>query len=401
MKSHHLIPLIVLAGCAESSDLPQDPTQSTSNLIAPSFVPLPIAGAVWSSAYGVSSNGWLAGEVDVSDVEWHAARWRLDAATGVATLEDLGDLNDRITVGFDVNASGVVVGGSEEAAFGLGPGPDEAFVYRNGVMETLPTLGGPGGFARRINNSGWITGFSDAADGTTHPVVWRPDGNGGYEVIDLGTLGGTFGWGNTITEDGKVVGLNETPGGAVRAWYWSGSGPVTLLPSLTEGGANYAVDLNARGLIVGNGTDAAGFYHATIWRNGLIHDINHRFPGMAYSFATGINAEGWMAVDAFTGDFTAHGFAAKGDRVVDLNAVAGSSGADVFDISDQGWVAGTAVVEGVNNAAVWLLHGGGALRADHVKVDAPTVTVSPAHGRVKALMMRRLLSGARKGGKDE
>jgi hypothetical protein len=40
MKAHYLIPLIILAGCAESSDLPQDPTQSTSNLIAPSFVPL-------------------------------------------------------------------------------------------------------------------------------------------------------------------------------------------------------------------------------------------------------------------------------------------------------------------------------------------------------------------------
>ncbi|HSE69008.1 MAG TPA: hypothetical protein VLB12_18580, partial [Gemmatimonadales bacterium] len=327
-------------------------------------------------------------------------RWRVDATTGATTLEDLGDLNDRITVAFDVNASGVVVGGSEEAAFGFGPGPDEAFVYRNGVMETLPTLGGPGGFARRINNSGWITGLSDAADGTSHPVVWRP-GSGGYEVIDLGTLGGSFGWGNTITEDGRVVGLNETPQGAVRAWYWSGSGPVALLPSLTEGGANYAVDINAHDLIVGNGTDAAGFNHATIWRKGVIHDINHRFPGMTYSFATGINAEGWMAVDAFTGDFIPHGFAVKGDRVIDLGAAAGTSSADVYDISDRGWVAGNAVVGGVNNAAVWLLHGSAALQAQNVKAPLPTSPTNPAYSRAKALMMRRLLSGAPKDGRPE
>jgi probable HAF family extracellular repeat protein len=165
MKAHYLIPLIILAGCAESSDLPQDPTQSTSNLIAPSFVPLPIAGAIWSSAYGVSSNGWLAGEVDVSDVEWHAARWRLDAATGAVTLEDLGDLHDRITIAFDVNASGVVVGGSEEAAFGFGPGPDEAFVYRNGVMETLPT------WAVRVASPGGSTTAAGSRDGAMPPMA--------------------------------------------------------------------------------------------------------------------------------------------------------------------------------------------------------------------------------------
>jgi len=28
MRAHYLIPLIILAGCAESSHLPQDPTQS-------------------------------------------------------------------------------------------------------------------------------------------------------------------------------------------------------------------------------------------------------------------------------------------------------------------------------------------------------------------------------------
>jgi uncharacterized membrane protein len=213
--------------------------------------------------------------------------------------------------------------------------------------------------------------------------------------MDLGTLGGTFGWGNTITEDGRVVGLSETPQGAVRAWYWSGSGPVALLPSLTEGGANYAVDLNPHGLIVGNGTDAAGFNHATTWRSGGIQDIHHRFPGMAYTFATGINAEGWMAVDAFTGDFTAHGFAAKGNRVIDLNAAAGTSGADVYDISDQGWVAGTAVVEGVNHAAVWLLHGSPALRADNLKSAAPAPLTNPTYSRARALMIRRLLAGIR------
>jgi uncharacterized membrane protein len=393
MKTPYLIPLIILAGCADSSGLPQDPAETTSSLIAPSFVALPIAGAIWSSAYGVSSNGWLAGELDVSDFEWHAARWRLDATTGVPILEDLGDLHNRITIAIDVNASGVVVGGSLEGNFGFGPGPDEAFVYRNGTMETLPTLGGPGGLARGINNSGWITGWSNTPDGTSHPVVWRPDASGNYTVIDLGSLGGTFGWGNTITEDGQVVGLSETASGAVRAWYWSGSGPVTPLASLTEGGANYAVDLNRHGVIVGNGTDAAGFNHATIWRNGAIHDINHRFPGMAYTFGTGINAEGWMAIDAFTAGFLAHGFAAKGDRIVDLGAAAGAPAADVFNINDQGWVAGTAVVNGVNNAAVWFLHGSPALRADNLQAAAPSPLTNPGYSRTKALMIRRLLGG--------
>jgi len=87
--------------------------------------------------------------------------------------------------------------------------------------------------------------------------------------------------------------------------------------------------------------------------------------------------------------------------VVDLGAATGTSSVDVYDISDRGWVAGTAVLDGVNHAAVWLLHGSGALRADHVKAEAPTVTVSPAHSRAKALMMRRLLSGGPKDGRHE
>ena len=59
------------------------------------------------------------------------------------------------------------------------------------------------------------------------------------------------------------------------------------------------------------------------------------------------------------------------------------------------------MVEGVSNAAVWLF-----AAVEHFtsrsceKVDAPTVTVSPAHSRGQALMMRRLLGGAPRVGRQ-
>ena len=185
---------------------------------------------------------------------------------------DLGDLGNRITVAFDVNASGVVVGGSEEPPSASDPARTRPVI----ATASLTPCGRSGGFAR---GSTTAAGSRDSVMPPMAPFIrWCGVRTAPVQSATWGPWAGPSDGSNTITEDGRVVG----PQGETRARCGHGDGRLRtlrpLLPSLTEGGANYAVDLNARGLIVGNGTDAAGFNHATIWRNGANSRHQPLFP---------------------------------------------------------------------------------------------------------------------------
>src|ERR1700681_1162714 len=136
---------------------------------------LGLAGA--GGPYDISPNGLISGSAPAADGSGHATLWykrfRLDIA-----IPGLGGPN---SVAFGVNASGQAVGGAETgqldptgadfcgfAAYGL---PTSGFVcapflWQNGVMAPLPTLGGNNGTASQINRRGVAAGEekSDAPD---------------------------------------------------------------------------------------------------------------------------------------------------------------------------------------------------------------------------------------------
>jgi probable HAF family extracellular repeat protein len=60
-----------------------------------------------------------------------------------------------------------------------------AFLYRDGVMRDLGTLGGRASHALAINDEGVIVGTASAANGVARPFVYR-DG----VMTDLGFSGG-------------------------------------------------------------------------------------------------------------------------------------------------------------------------------------------------------------------
>lgn len=396
LRRSALAGLIAVTACGQDLTRPDESTELAA--LRPgqrtTFLPLPVDDAEWSMAYGVSETGWAAGEIDLSDTDWHAARWRIATPGGApasAVLEDLGRMNGRATIAFDVNLRGDVVGGSLEAASGIGAGPDEAFVYRGGQMRALPTLGGANAFARRINNFGWIAGQSETAAGELHATVWRPRSTGGYTAIDLGTLGGTFSWCNTIDDFGRVVGLSETAGGSITAWVWDGHGPLRPLPSLTSGGDNFAIDLNLLGVIVGTATAEDGNFHATRWVRGGVQDLHGRFPDFESSFARGVNLANDVVVSAFDQDFNSGGFLLRHSGAVDLSAAAGTPSSDVFDINTRGWVAGGAGEAGIFTAGTWIPDGpGGAHLTQPQGVAAGRHSASPALARAHAQLWRTL-----------
>lgn len=56
------------------------------------------------------------------------------------------------------------------------------FVWRDGRMEALPTLGGPNGFATGVNDAGGIVGTSCPASGNCLAVRWA--GGRAYDLQD-------------------------------------------------------------------------------------------------------------------------------------------------------------------------------------------------------------------------
>jgi probable HAF family extracellular repeat protein len=142
-------------------------------------------------------------------------------------IRNLGTFGGNYGAAASINSSGQVAGFALNAipeplsmfAVVLG-GPSagtqtRAFLWEKGEMQDLGTLGGPDAWGIFVNESGEVAGYSytnstpNATTGfpTTDPFVWK---NG--RMIDLGTLGGTFGVPSALNNRGQVVGQSNLPG---------------------------------------------------------------------------------------------------------------------------------------------------------------------------------------------
>lgn len=271
----------------------------------------------------MSRNGLLAGAVQQSDNTDHAAlfygRQRLDiSAPGIGGKNSLA---------YGVNVFGQVVGGAETAqpdpgkvdfcgfqTLGLSTsGPVcAAFVWQNGVMKKLPTLGGNNGSGTQINTWGVVSG---EVENTTpdpgcpqrfqfKPVKWQGD-----TIVTLPTYpGDPDGVAYAINDSGQVVGstgacapynpnfqLAMIP---AHPMLWEADGTPRYLGTLGGTGnnpnsANLAINLNNHGHVVGTSAlagDETG--HAFLWtpEKGM-QDLG-TLPGDFASGAVAINDNG-------------------------------------------------------------------------------------------------------------
>ena len=227
-------------------------------------------------------------------------------------MRDLGTLgtgNDSIA--YIVNERGQVAGASFTNST---PSPTtgvptyDPFLWEDGKMHDLGTLGGTAGGANDMNNRGQVVGNSNlAGDNSQHPFLWDPKKG----LIDLGTFGGSNGSAQWLNDAGEVVGLADLPGDTGHdAFLWK-DGVMTDLGNL--GRTSSAEGINSSGQIVGgsrvNSTTVAAF----LWENGgPMVDLNVLIPPGSGLTLT----EGWSINDR--GEIAGWGKLANGDTHVVL-----------------------------------------------------------------------------------
>jgi probable HAF family extracellular repeat protein len=346
-------------------------------------------------------------------------------------ITDLGTLGGSASQAGAINDNGDVVGASTTA----GDTDIRAFLYSNGVMEPLGTLGGDT-FANAINNARLIVGdsqispggdfhgyyFNAAAQGEGLHDVGTLDGpasvllgvnatgdmvgvsdkliptpQGGTtqrailyrngQMTDLGTFGGDFAGATAINDKGQIVGFAAfppppDPGQSVRnhAFIYE-NGQMRSLGTLPGDTHSEAYAINENSQVVGVSSTVFGTTHAFLYdTDGVMKPLGSLVAGHS-TFAAGINDAGVIVGDAFVDQTLTTAFVWENGEIHDLNSL--------IDPDDSPWYLLSATA--INNSGV--IVGVGIINdQEHaymaVPIPEPT-TLFPAVAALTILRRRR------------
>ncbi len=321
--------------------------------------------ALWITANGLITGNSQNGEIDPlfsGFPENRAVLWQNGGIIDLGTLPEGGyesfasSANSRgQVVGFALNT---IPDSFSLAGPGFFPTQTRAFLWEKGAMQDLGTLGGSGAFAYLVNERGQIAGqsYTNSAPNpvtgfpTIDPFLWE---NG--TMRDLGTLGGTLGTTTAINDRGDIVGSSNLAGDLKSHPYiWTKSRGMQDLDTL--GGASGVTNwINDEGDVAGK-ADLPGpspqNHNAVLWTKGVVHDLG-TLPGDSCANAYYVNDHGQVVGTSENRDLCLvptgeHAFLWEHDGpMVDLNSLIppGSSLQLTFAvaINDRGEVAGFGV----------------------------------------------------------
>jgi probable HAF family extracellular repeat protein len=273
------------------------------------------------------------------------------------TVIDLGTLGGTYSLAGGISNSGWVEGYST-----LHDGDEHPSAWRNGAIIDLRTLGGPNGWAGwRPSDSGEIGGAAETSTPDPHgedycgygtylecrPFIWRDGrmtplptlgGNNG-EVDGVNNLGRFGGGVENTTIDPSCVGSEGYY--QVKAVLWE-MGEIHELPTLAGDSRSYALATNDVGQMAGaSGNCSAYDIHALLWQDGKVTNLGS-LGGKMSNAANDINNLGQVVgYSDLRGDTTMHGFLwQKSTGMIDLGTLPGDVGSDADGINNKGQVVG-------------------------------------------------------------
>lgn len=356
------------------------------------------AGGTLSQGTSNNQQGWIAGFATLpGNPVMQAELWRNGSAISLGTL---GGPNSAIAWP-NRNHHGVIVGIAETsrlqphneawscflAVFLVGDGHVcSAFVWRDGAMAALPTLGGDNGFATGVNDRDEIVGWAEnSTDDATcgeftntgqvlqfEAVMWVRDA-GQYRAIELPPYPGDLdGAATAINQRGEAVGISgicdAAIGGATAQHMvvWRHGQVARLLPTLGGHYWNTPMDVNDNGEVIGfsdlpgdGPTFAQANFLAFFWSPRPFACSGRSVPGGTTcnlgalgsdgdSEALGVNDRGQVVGVSFgvTDPFPGHAFIWQNGKMIDLNELTLPGTTLVLtdgqDINDQGEITGQA-----------------------------------------------------------
>lgn len=261
---------------------------------------VPAVGAGYSDGLGINKHDDLAGTSAIG-TGGVAFAWigRAVHNIGAAAPDFASSFARRI------NDSGWVVGALYEGVGGI---ESRGFIYRNGDIRLLPTLGGNNGSALGVSNRGHVTGLAGLRS-------TPPNTNGGHaylfhdgKIRDLGVLpGDDFSVGLDVNDLGQVVGSSASLRTQGNRGFVYAHGKMVDVGTL-GGTTTDALAINNAGVVVGRSylrndeTAQRGFIYARgrlVDLNRLVvptdgwvimhaEDINDGFQVLAYACRNGI-----------------------------------------------------------------------------------------------------------------
>jgi len=316
--------LAVLAGMvwAQEQSVPQK--QGAVRYI---ITDLGTLGGPFSEALDVNNNGLVSGVATLTDGTEHTFLWQKGVITDIGT-PGLGGSNSAAVT---VNERGEAAGPAETTT----PDPNGEdfcrfgthlvclpFLWQNGMMTSLPTLGGNNGAAVPINNRGQVAGVAENSNRDSNcavpfqvldfeAVIWGPEPGQIQELHPL--VGDSVGQALWINDAGQAVGssgscANSLPppvGVGPHAVLWEKDGSVHDLGNL--GGTclvlcesallgpfgNTALEINNQGQVVGlSALPGDTTFHAFLWTSETGMQDLGTLPGDVASGAFGINDRG-------------------------------------------------------------------------------------------------------------